>query len=67
MLTCDEIWSAKPTPRVVVACGSVHANGDYDARFMGDGNLSFWPEGKYSPPPMRGLFTIVSEKETSGR
>ncbi len=64
VLYCDEMVALKPAPKVAVSCGSVHANHDYDARV--NGNLvSFWPEGKYTSPPLRGLYRIVSEKEVS--
>jgi hypothetical protein len=64
LLTCDEVVAYKPTPHIAVSCGSVHANNDYDARVFGD-SISFWPEEKYTPPPLRGLYHIVSEKEVS--
>jgi len=66
LLTCDEFVAYKPTPQTTVSCGSVHANNDYDARVFGD-SISFWPEEKkkYTPPPLRGLYLIVSEKEVS--
>jgi hypothetical protein len=62
VLTCDEYLAEKPTPHVTIACSKVHANYDYDARVIDD-SISFWPEEKYTPPPMRGVYSIVSEKE----
>jgi hypothetical protein len=64
VLTCDEFVVYKPTPHITLSCGSVHANNDYDARVFGD-SISFWPEDKYTPPPLRGLYNIVSEQEVS--
>jgi hypothetical protein len=64
VLTCDKLVSLKPAPKVAVSCGSVHANNDYDA-WVFDNSISFWPREKYTPPPLRGSFKIVSEKEVS--
>ena len=62
VLTCDQLIAFKPTTRIAVSCGSVHANNDYEVRVF-DASISFWPVGKYTPPPHRGLYSIVSEKE----
>jgi hypothetical protein len=64
VLTCEEFVSHKPTPHLTLSCGSIHANNDYDARVFGD-SISFWPEEKYTPPPLRGNYTILTEKEVS--
>jgi hypothetical protein len=64
VLTCDSLVALKPTPKVAVSCGSVHADNDYDAWVL-DNSISFWPREKYTPPPLRGSFGIVSEKEVS--
>jgi hypothetical protein len=64
VLNCDEIVALKPPPNVAVSCGSVHANNDYDA-WVFNSSISFWPREKYTPPPLRGSFRIVSEKEVN--
>lgn len=64
VLTCDEYVVFKPTAHAAVTCGSVHADNDYDARVFGN-SINFWPEEKYTPPPLRGLYNIVSETEVS--
>jgi hypothetical protein len=64
VLACTQAMRLKPSPRVVVSCGSIHADNDYQGR-MFDNSISFWPAGKYTPPPYRGLWAIQSEKVTS--
>jgi hypothetical protein len=64
VLTCDELVALKPTPKVGLSCGSIHADNDYDA-WVFNSSISFWPREKYTPPPLRGSFKIVSEKEVS--
>lgn len=64
VLGCAEIWARKPTPHVAVSCGNVHANNDYHGRVF-DNSISFWPAVKYIPPPLRGTYAILSEKEIS--
>jgi hypothetical protein len=64
VLTCDELVAYKPTPHITASCGSVHANNDYDAWMFGS-SIAFWPPEKYTPPPLRVHFYIVSEKEVS--
>ncbi|MDW5267525.1 MULTISPECIES: hypothetical protein [Acidobacteriaceae] len=64
VLTCDETVAYKPTPHVAMACARVHANDDYAAKIFSD-SISFWPAEKYTPPPYRALFTILSETEVS--
>lgn len=64
VLTCDEYLASKPTAHITISCGSVHANNDYDVTVFGS-SISFWPEEKYTPPPMRETYRIVSEKEVS--
>jgi hypothetical protein len=64
LLTCDQLVANKPTPHIALSCGNIHANYDYDAKLNGD-LICFWPEEKYSPPPFRGCYQIVSEKEVS--
>jgi hypothetical protein len=64
VLNCDETVALKPTPKVAVSCGSIHADNDYDA-WVFNSSISFWPREKYTPPPLRGSFKIVSEKEVS--
>lgn len=64
VLTCDKVVAFKPTPHITLSCGSVHANNDYDASLFGD-SISFWPQEKYTPPPLREAYRIVSEKEVS--
>ena len=62
VLTCDQLIALRPRYRVGTSCGSIHANNNYSARVF-DNSISFWPAGKYTPPPYRGLYAIVSEKE----
>jgi hypothetical protein len=62
VLACAEIWAGKPTPHVALSCGSIHANNDYRGRVF-DNAISFWPAVKYNPPPLRGTYAILSEKE----
>jgi hypothetical protein len=64
VLNCDEMVALGPNPKVALSCGSIHANNDYDA-WVSDNVISFWPREKYTPPPLRGTFRIVSEKEVS--
>ena len=64
VLTCDEYVRLKPTLHFAGICSKVHANNNYDARVFRD-SISFWPEGKYTSPPMRVLYKIVSEKEVN--
>jgi hypothetical protein len=67
VLNCDEMLALKPTPKIAVSCGSIHANNEYDAWVYNDSvnSISFWPLDKYTPPPLQGVFHIVSEKEVS--
>jgi len=62
VLACAQILASKPTPHVAVSCGSIHANNDYHGRVL-DNSISFWPAVKYAPPPLRGTYAILSEKE----
>jgi hypothetical protein len=62
VLKCAETLVGKPTPHVAMSCGSIHANNDYRGRVF-DNSISFWPAEKYTPPPLRSTFAIVSEKE----
>jgi len=62
VLACAQILARKPTPHVAVSCGSIHANNDYHGRVL-DNSISFWPAVKYAPPPLRGTYAILSEKE----
>jgi hypothetical protein len=62
VLACAQIFASKPTPHVAVSCGSIHANNDYHGRLF-DNSISFWPAVKYTPPPLRGTYAILSEKE----
>jgi hypothetical protein len=64
VLNCDEMLAFKPTPKITVSCGSVHANNDYDV-WVYDNAISFWPPEKYTLPPFHGTFRIASEKEVS--
>lgn len=64
VLTCDEYFASKPTVHVAVACSKLHANNDYDARLLSD-SIDFWPDERYTPPPMRAIYSIESEKEVS--
>ena len=64
VLNCDEVVALGPNPKVAVSCGSIHADNDYDA-WVFNSSISFWPREKYTPPPLRGSFKIVSEKEVS--
>jgi hypothetical protein len=61
VLGCAEIWEGKPTLHVAVSCGSIHANNDYAGRVL-DNTISFWPAVKYTPPPLRGTWAMLSEK-----
>jgi hypothetical protein len=62
VLACAQLLASKPTPHVAVSCGSIHANNDYHGRVL-DNSISFWPAAKYTPPPLRGTYAILSEKE----
>jgi hypothetical protein len=61
VLRCAEILARKPSPHVAISCGSIHANNDNHGRVF-DSSISFWPVEKYTPPPLRGNYTILSEK-----
>ena len=63
VLTCSQVMALKPSPRVTVSCGSIHADNDYHGRVF-DNTIGFWPAEKYTPPPYRGLWAIQSEKVT---
>jgi hypothetical protein len=62
VLACSQIWAGKPSMHVAVSCGSIHANNDYHGRVF-DNSISFWPAVKYTPPPFRGTYAILSERE----
>jgi hypothetical protein len=62
LLGCAQTWARKPTPHLAVSCGSIHANNEYHGRIL-DNSISFWPAVKYTPPPFRGTYAILSEKE----
>jgi hypothetical protein len=62
VLNCEEALAFKPTPHITISCSHIHANNDYDARLFGD-SISFWSAEKYTPPPYKATFRIVSEKE----
>jgi hypothetical protein len=62
VLKCVQILARKPSPHVLASCGSIHANNDYHGRVF-DNSISFWPAVKYTPPPFRGTYAILSEKE----
>jgi hypothetical protein len=64
VLTCTELMALKPSPHVAIACGSIHADHDYQGKVF-DNSISFWPAEKYTPPPHRGLWAIQSEKTAS--
>ena len=61
VLTCTQLMALKPSPHVATACGSIHADQDYQGKVF-DSSISFWPVEKYIPPPYRGLWAIQSEK-----
>jgi hypothetical protein len=62
ILACSQILARKPTSHIAVSCGSIHANHDYHGRVF-DNSISFWPAVRYTPPPLRGTYAILSEKE----
>lgn len=64
VLRCDEMTAMEPKPHVTLSCGSVHANFDYEVILFSSG-FSFWPDAKYTPPPLHGVYDIVSERELS--
>ncbi len=64
VLTCTELMALKPSPHVATACGSIHADHDYQGKVF-DNSISFWPAEKYTPPPYRGLWAIQSERTAS--
>ena len=66
MLSGDGYLASKPTLHVAVACSKLHANNDYVAKVFPD-SISFWPEEKYTPPPMRAIYSIESEKEVNDK